>query len=90
MGGNFWQAFSEAVEQARKEKRITKAQAARLKISGTVRRKKLRAYCSQQAASAGLVRDAAVGERDGFDWESLLAFIKELLPVILQLISIFG
>ncbi len=90
MGGNFWDTYCEAVETARKEKRITKAQALRLKVSGTVRRRKLRSYCSQQAASAGLVRDAAAGERDGFDWESLLAFIKELLPVILQLISIFG
>lgn len=90
MGGNFWTTFCKAVDEAKRDKEITKAQAVRLKISGTVRRKKLRTYYANQAAECGLVRDAAAGERDGFDWESLLAFIKELLPIILQLISIFG
>jgi len=29
------------------------------------------------------------GEVYGFDWSGLLAFIKELLPVILQIIALF-
>ncbi len=35
----------------------------------------------------GMQRVQAVGE--GFDWEALLDFIMELLPVILEIISIF-
>jgi hypothetical protein len=31
----------------------------------------------------------ADAEADGFDWDSLLAFIERLLPLILQLIAIF-
>ena len=90
MKGNFWATFDAAVTQAVKDREITRGQAVRLRISGTVRRRKLRTYCSQQAEIAGLVPSAGRADLDGFDWEGLLSFIKELLPIIMQIISIFG
>ena len=31
-----------------------------------------------------------IAEYGAFDWDSLLAFIEKLLPLILQLIALFG
>jgi D-aminopeptidase len=90
MKGNFWATFDKAVSQAVKDKEITRGQAMRLRIPSPARRRKLRTYCSQQAEMAGLVPSAGRADADGFDWESLLSFIKELLPIIMQIISIFG
>lgn len=89
MKGNFWQTFDQAVSQAVKDKTITRGQAVRLRISGTVRRKKLRTLCAKEADAAGLCT-ASRADTDGFDWESLLGFLKEFLPMLLQIIAIFG
>lgn len=43
-------------------------------------------YLSQEAGFRGVVLQEGMF---GFDWESLLAFIRELLPLILEIIAIF-
>jgi hypothetical protein len=43
----------------------------------------------EHASAVGLCA-ANAGEDTAFDWTALLQFIKELLPLILQIISIFA
>lgn len=40
------------------------------------------------ACASGLMLDADA-DNDGFDWTQLLAFIKEFLPILLQILAIF-
>ncbi len=49
---------------------------------------KIYAGVLDDAMEAGLC--SGEDTEDGFDWNSLLAFIQQLLPVILQIISIFS
>jgi hypothetical protein len=49
---------------------------------------KIYAGTVHEAMQAGLVDDNQ--DVYGFDWQSLLAFLKDFLPVILQIISIFS
>jgi len=48
---------------------------------------KIYAGTLDEAIAAGICQ--ASDTTDGFDWNSLLAFIKELLPVILKIIALF-
>lgn len=60
------------------------------------RTKRCEERCEREARKKGKrlramgdVYNGVEGEVYGFDWSGLLAFIKELLPLILQLISMF-
>ena len=46
------------------------------------------ALVADESIAAGMV--PADASADGFDWESILAFIERLIPLILQLISLFS
>ncbi len=88
----FKKTLDEAAAQAFKSGEITRWQLARVRL----------AIRFQPAAvaeiQAAVVDDAVAAGRmapgdaiaAAFDWAKLLDFIKQLLPIILQLISIFG
>lgn len=79
-----------AAVAARKDREIGLFQFWRIQAALRNQRQLSRIYAGviDEAISAGLC--ASDAEADGFDWNSLLAFIEKLLPLILQLISIFS
>lgn len=79
-----------AAVAARKDREIGLFQFWRIQAALRNQRQLSRIYAGviDEAMSAGLCSSDA--EADGFDWNSLLAFIEKLLPLILQLISIFS
>jgi hypothetical protein len=80
--------FAEAVRQAAAGERFL----IRTRIGMATRNpRQLRAIyagVTEAAIDAGMV-DAS-SDADGFDWNALLAFIERLIPLILQLISLFS
>jgi hypothetical protein len=87
---SFKKALSTAAEQAFKEKKITRWDLARVRLAIAMRPQALaeaQSCCAAEAYDAGLIPDAADGELDGFDWSSLLSFIQEFLPLILDIIK---
>ena len=79
-----------AATAARKDREIGLFQFWRIQAALRSPRQLARIYAGviDEAMSAGLCMGDM--EADGFDWNSLLAFIEKLLPLILQLISIFS
>ena len=90
---SFKSTLNAAASQAYKEGTITRWQLARVRMAIAFRADAMaeaQACCLDQAVNDGLMRSPADADLDGFDWTQLLAFIKELLPLILQIISILG
>jgi len=89
---SFKSALSAAAAAAHKEGTITRWQLARVRMAIAFRADAMaeaQACCLEQAQNDGLMRGSEA-ELDGFDWTQLLAFLKEFLPMILQIISILG
>lgn len=80
-----------AAEEVR-DGNLTRWEMLRIRIACALRPDKLRqsqTVVVDQACAAGLMRDADAESAD-FDWTALLAFIKELLPLIMQIIAMFS
>lgn len=87
----FRRALLAAAQQAREEGRINAWEMFRIRTAAALAPGKLREaqdIVVDQACAAGLMGEGD-GELDGFDWNQLLSFIVELLPVILQIIALF-
>jgi hypothetical protein len=87
----FRRALLAAAQQARDEGRITGWEMFRIRTAAALAPGKLREaqdVVVDQACAAGLMHEGD-GELDGFDWMALLDFIKELLPVVLQIVALF-
>ncbi len=86
----FARTLREAASKARSNRQIGLIQQWRINAASRNPRQLQRIYAGviDEAIAAGQV-DAGVPV-DGFDWQQLLAFIERLLPLILQLISLFG
>jgi hypothetical protein len=91
---SFKNTLSAAAAQAQKDGTITRWQLARIRMAIAFRPDAMaeaQACCLDQAINDGLMRSPeGDADLDGFDWTQLLAFIKELLPMILQIISVLG
>lgn len=90
---SFKTTLSAAAAQAQKDGTITRWQLARIRMAIAFRPDAIaeaQACCLDQAVNDGLMRSPGDVDLDGFDWSQLLAFIKELLPLILQIISVLG
>lgn len=87
----FRRALLAAAQQARDEGRINGWEMFRIRTASALQPARLREAqeaVMDQACAAGLMSDGA-GDAEGFDWAALLDFIKELLPIILQIIAMF-
>ena len=87
----FKTALLQAAAEARSAGEIDRGDYLRIWFVATFRPRALaqvQATVVHEAVSAGLMPPSANPE--AFDWSALLAFIQALLPIILQIISIFG
>jgi hypothetical protein len=90
---SFKKALGDAATAAFKEGKINRWQLARVRMAIAFRADAMaeaQACVVDQAVNDGLMRSSGNADLDGFDFTHLLAFIKELLPLILQIISILG
>lgn len=83
----FRQEFLKAVDQEFKAGHVSRFDRLRLRIAANSERgiKQLHRCCAQQAFDDGKIKSFSA-----IDWEQLLAFIKELLPIILELIKLLS
>lgn len=82
---DFKQTFLKAVDEARSEGEIGPLQALRARLIANNPRRlgEVQKCCVEEMAYQGYAAPAA---GDGaFDWSAFLAFLKELLPIILAL-----
>jgi hypothetical protein len=87
----FRRALLTAAVQARDDGTISGWELFRIRTISALQPGKLRDAQDavvDNACAAGLMLDSDA-ESDGFDWTSLLAFIKEFLPILLQILAIF-
>jgi hypothetical protein len=80
----------DAATQAFRDGQISRWQLARLRMAIAFRPEAMaeaQACVIDQAVQDGLILDAGPATKDGFDWSGLLAFLKEFLPMILQIIA---
>lgn len=87
---HFRRTLIQAAEEAQAAGEITRGELFRLRFASLRPQvaAQIEKCCAEQAASEGVL--PAGSNVSAFDWTQLLAFIKELLPLILQLISIFS
>jgi hypothetical protein len=87
---HFRKTLIKAAEEAQASGEITRGELFRLRFASLRPQvaAQMEKCCAEQATSEGLM--PAAGNLNAFDWTQLLAFIKELLPLILQIISIFS
>lgn len=83
---DFRQAFLKAVKEAREADQITALQHGRLVIASLRPRElaNIEAWCHENAVQEGLATPSAI------DWDNLISFIEKLIPLIIQLIDLFG
>lgn len=90
---SFKTALEKAAVDAYKAKQISRWDLARIRMALTFRPQAM-AECQScvvdQACSDGLMRGPDAAFKEGFDWNALLEFIKQLLPLILEIIKIFS
>ena len=86
---NFRQAVRQAARDAFKDGEITRLQLMRINIAS--RRPRIMAEFEEEAFEVGTVCGAIPqqSERASFDWSGLLAFIRELLPLLKEILSLF-
>jgi hypothetical protein len=92
---NFKAALQQAAEDACQAGEISRWELARVRLAIAFRPRALaevQGCVIDEACRAGKMapQSAEAAEADGFDWAALLEFIKQLLPLILQIISIFS
>ena len=80
--------FGEAVRQAAAGERFLVRARINMATRNPRQLAKIYAGVTEAAVDAGMVD--ANASADGFDWTTLLAFIERLIPLILQLISLFS
>lgn len=83
---DFRKAFLSAVKEARESDQISALQHGRLVIASLRPRElaNIEAWCHENAVQEGLATPSAI------DWDNLIAFIEKLIPLIIQLIDLFG
>lgn len=89
---SFKRTLGDAATAAFREGQITRWQLARIRLAILVRPEamaEIQASVIDQAVQDGVLRDGAPAALDGFDWSGLLAFIQQLLPLIMQIIAMF-
>jgi hypothetical protein len=87
----FKRALLQAASQERAAGNLTGWELMRVRVAVAMRPARVleaQSMVVEQACAAGLMQDAA--DLDGFDWEALLEFIRQLLPLILEIIAIFS
>jgi len=84
---DFRRVFNKAVRQAYGEGQISLRQAAALHLAVVLFRDQLEAFCVQQAVTAATLPPEAADKPGEIDWDALLEFLKELLPLILEFIE---
>ena len=86
----FVKSIEKAAAKARKDRDIGLVQ--HWRIQSAINRPRTAAKIYAGVVDEGLAAGVllADGDADGFDWDSLLAFIEKLLPLILQIISMFN
>jgi hypothetical protein len=92
---NFKTALANAAEQACSTGEITRWELARIRLVITFRPRALaevQGCVIDEGCKAGkiLPQAAEAAQSDGFDWNALLEFIRNLLPLILEIIKIFS
>ena len=92
---NFKAALQQAAADACQAGEISRWELARVRLAIAFRPRALaevQGCVIDEACRAGKMapQSAEAAEADGFDWAALLEFIKQLLPLILQIISIFS
>lgn len=88
----FKAALNNAATAAHREGKITRWQLARLRLAIAFRPDAMaeaQACVIDQGIQDGVLRDGSDAIKDGFDWARLLEFIKQLLPLIMQIIAVF-
>jgi hypothetical protein len=88
----FRHALLKAAQEEHKAGRLTAWEMYRIRWISALRPRKIREAqdaVADQACAAGYMSAASDGDGVGFDWMALLDFIKELLPIILQIIAMF-
>ncbi len=83
----FRAAVIKAGEQAVKSGELSRLDLMRLRLA-TMSPKVLEKM--HQAASEQILSDGLAASYSAIDWSQLLAFIKEILPIILELIKLFS
>lgn len=87
MGSNFRSSLLDAAEQAARAGEIDRRDVFRLRLATSLPRvlDRLEHECCQHAQASGLA--AANQSAAAIDWTNLISFLKELLPVILEIIK---
>lgn len=87
---NFRRTLIKAAEEAHDTGEITRGDLFRLRFASLRPQvaAQLERCCAEQAELEGIM--PAGSSFNAFDWTTLLAFIRELLPLILELIKIFS
>lgn len=90
--GGFRETLLSAAYEERKSGRLGWFKYAKIQIASNNPEtlEEIQSAVLEQAVRAGKIAPQAAEDPSAFDWSSLLAFIKELLPLILQIISIFS
>ena len=84
---NFRQALIQVAEQAEAAGEISRRDLRRIRLASAFDRvaAKLEDTCCEEAQYRGLA--AATAGPGAIDWMQLLAFVKEMLPVVLEIIK---
>jgi hypothetical protein len=89
----FGQVLNQAATEAWRNGDISRGDLARIRLAVMLRPRVI-AECQScvmdEGIQRGIVPSSAADNVSAFDWTQLLAFIKELLPMILQIISLFS
>ena len=85
--GDFRKAVISAAEAQFKAKEITRVQLITLRIA-TMHKATLERM--HQACAEQVLADGAAASYGAIDWTKLAAFIKEMIPIILELIKLFA
>lgn len=89
---DFKRTLNAAATAAYKDGKLTRWQLARLRLAITFRPDAMaeaQACVIDQGIQDGVLKDGDDAVKDGFDWSRLLEFIKQLLPLIMQIIAVF-
>lgn len=90
---SFKNALLTAASTAYQQGEISRVDLARVRFALLLRPRAVaeaQQACIDEGIKAGIIKDGVAAANDSFDWESLLAFIQALLPIILEIISIFS